>query len=164
MGTFSREELEAAFEHYCAVNDAAFEKGDWSGFAGKFTRDALYVEHAYGRFEGREAIRDWIVKVMAPLPMMDFPMDWHLVDAERGWVVFQCQNRLPHPTDPDGDAFQFPSWTLLHYAGDNLWSYEEDMYNPAEAATVVKAWLDAGGTFAGPEQVPMEHGGNVDLA
>lgn len=158
MGTFSREELEDAFTRYCRSNDEVLASGDWSPWADKFTEDASYVEHAYGRLEGREAIRDWIVKVMAPFPMMDFPMDWHMVDADRGWVVFQCQNRLPHPTDPAGSPFQFPSWTLLHYSGENLWSYEEDMYNAVEAAEVVQAWMAAGGRFAAPEQVEMEHG------
>jgi ketosteroid isomerase-like protein len=138
------------------VNDEASKRGDWSAWAAKFTEDAHYVEHAYGEFRGREAIRDWITRVMAPFPHMDFPMDWHIVDEERGWVVFQCQNRLAHPTDPQGAPFQFPTWTLIRYAGDHLWSYEEDNYNPREAGDVIKAWLAAGGRPATPEQVSMK--------
>jgi hypothetical protein len=83
-------------------------------------------------------------------------MDWHIVDEERGWVVFQCQNRLAHPTDPQGAPFQFPTWTLIRYAGDLLWSYEEDNYNPREAGDVIKAWIEAGGRPATPEQVSMK--------
>ncbi len=156
MGRFSRAELERAFAHYCQVTDEASRRGDWSAWAAKFTEDAHYVEHAYGEFRGREAIRDWITRVMAPFPHMDFPMDWHIVDEERGWVVFQCQNRLAHPTHPQGTPFQFPTWTLIRYAGDRLWSYEEDNYNPREAGDVIKAWLAAGGRLATPEQVSMK--------
>lgn len=155
MGKFTREELEKAFATYVEINDRASAESDWKAWADKFTEDVHYVEHAYGEFHGRETIREWITGVMAPFPHMDFPMDWHIVDEERGWVVFQCQNRLPHPTDPNGEPFQFPSWTLLKYAGDNLWSYEEDNYNPAEAAEVIKAWIEAGGKFLAPESVKM---------
>ena len=32
---------------------------------------------------------------------------------------------------------------MLHYAGDNQWSYEEDAYNPANFEETVRAWIDA---------------------
>lgn len=156
MGDFTRDELERAYAHYCRVNDEASAAEDWDAWAGKFTEDVHYVEHAYGEFHGREAVRDWITRVMAPFPNMDFPMDWHVIDEERGWVIFQCQNRLPHPTDPDGPPFQFPTWTLIRYAGDDLWSYEEDNYNPKEAGDTIKAWLAAGGKLRVREQVKMK--------
>jgi hypothetical protein len=37
--------------------------------------------------------------------------------------------------------YQAANLTKLHYAGDGMWSYEEDAYNPDAMATVVKAWL-----------------------
>ena len=158
MGRFARDELEDAFEKYNQARRQAQKTGDWSVWADRFTEDAHYVEHAYGEFDGREAIREWICKVMAPFPDMTFPQDWIVFDEENGAVVFQCQNRLPHPTDPDGDPFQFPNWTRLVYAGDGLWSSEEDMYNPAKDANdVIKAWIEAGGRFAAEEQVKMKH-------
>jgi hypothetical protein len=30
-----------------------------------------------------------------------------------------------------------------HYAGDGLWSYEEDMYNPNDFGEMIKGWLTA---------------------
>jgi hypothetical protein len=153
---FSREELERGFAHYCRINDEASASHDWSRWADKFTEDVHYVEHAYGEIHGREAVREWMVKVMAPFPHMDFPMDWTIFDPERGWVIFQCQNRLPHPTDPSAQPFQFPTWTLLHYAGDLLWSYEEDNYNPREATDAILAWRSAGGRMLTREQVAMK--------
>jgi len=41
-----------------------------------FTEDADYIEHAFGVFKGRDRIRDWITKVMAPFPHMTVPQDW----------------------------------------------------------------------------------------
>ena len=155
MGAFTREEMEKAFANYCEVNDTASRTGDWATWASKFTVDAHYIEHAYGEFHGRQEIRDWIAGVMAPFPHMTFPMDWHVIDPARGWVIFQCQNRLEHPTDANAEPFQFPTWSLIKYAGNNLWSYEEDNYNPKEAVETVQAWLKAGGRFASREGVKM---------
>jgi len=33
--------------------------------------------------------------------------------------------------------------TVLHYAGDGLFSYEEDAYNPANFGTMIEAWMAA---------------------
>jgi hypothetical protein len=153
----TRDEIELAFAHYCDVREHAIATGDWRRWAALFTEDARYVEHAYGEFRGRQAIADWIVGVMEPFPMMTFPNDWVVYDPEQGFVVFQCQNRLPHPSDPNGAPFQFPTWTKLDYAGNGLWSCEEDVYNPKKAADVIQAWIKAGGKLAARERVKMQH-------
>ena len=71
--------------------------------------------------------------------------------------MFQAQNRLAHPTDPDGEPFQFPTWTRLVYGGDGLWASEEDIYNPArDAPGAIKAWREAGGQFQTAELVKMQ--------
>ncbi len=159
MGKYPREELEAAFAKYNEARDKASRTGDWTIWAACFTEDAHYIEHAYGEFQGREAISDWITGVMAPFPHMTFPQDWVAIDEEQGGIVFQCQNRLAHPTDPDGEPFQFPTWTRLVYGGDGLWASEEDIYNPArDAPKVLKGWIEAGGKFDSPELVKMIHG------
>jgi len=113
MGRFSREELESALHVYNDARDRASITGDWSLWADVFTDDADYIEHAFGVFKGRDQIRAWIVKVMAPFPHMTFPQDWVAYDVEHEAIVFQCQNRLEHPTAPHGTPFQFPSWTRL---------------------------------------------------
>lgn len=160
MAKYSREELVAAFDKYNQARIKAQETGDWSDWSGCFTEDALYIEHAYGEFRGRQAIHEWITDVMAPFPDMTFPQDWVAWDDEQGSIVFQCQNRLPHPTEPDGEPFQFPTWTRLVYAGDGLFSCEEDCYNPVKDANpVIKAWIEAGGRFASKELVKMKHHG-----
>ncbi|VBA58489.1 hypothetical protein LAUMK41_03002 [Mycobacterium attenuatum] len=102
-----------------------------------------------GVFHGREAVRDWIVAVMAPFPHMRFPTDWTAYDEDDDAVVLAIRNLLDHPTDPNGEPFWFPNWTRLCYAGNGLFCSEEDIYNPnRDAPKVVGAWLQAGGRLA----------------
>ncbi len=159
MGRFSLEELKQAFEAYDQTRIRCSETGDWSRYADLFTEDADYYEHAYGDMKGREQIREWIVKVMAPFPHMQFPQDWVVFDEANDAVLLQARNLLPHPTDPEHPGFGFPTWTRLVYAGDGLWSSEEDVYNPArDAGRVLKEWRAAGGKFATSEQVKIKAG------
>jgi hypothetical protein len=158
MGKFSRQQLQDALDIYNRAREESSRTGDWSIWAAVFTEDAQYIEHAFGKFEGRAAIREWITKVMAPFPHMTFPQDWVAFDEEHGAIVFQCQNRLEHPADRNGAPFQFPTWTRLVYAGDGLFASEEDVYNPLrDAGKVVSAWSKAGGKFASPPLVDMQY-------
>jgi len=157
MGPFTLDELKQAFAEYDQVRIRCSESRDWSQYADLFTEDAHYIEHAYGDMHGREVIREWITRVMAPFPHMQFPQDWVVFDEERGAVLLQAQNLLPHPSDPDHPGFGFPTWTRLVYAGDGLWASEEDVYNPArDSGNAIKAWREAGGEFVSTEQVQMK--------
>jgi hypothetical protein len=157
MARVTLDELKEAFEGYDQVRIRCSETGDWSQFADLFVEDAHYIEHAYGEMQGREAIREWIAKVMAPFPHMQFPQNWVVFDEKNSAVVFEVDNLLPHPTDPDHSGFGFASWTRLVYGGEGLWSSEEDVYNPArDAGRVIKAWRAAGGKFVSAEQVEMK--------
>lgn len=142
MGRWSRDELEEAFAHYQEVALAAGTSGDWNLFADLFTEDATYVEHHYGTFGGREAIRTWITTTMGTWPATEmpfFPIEWYVIDEARGWVVCQVWNRMADPGD--GSVHQAYNFTLLKYAGNHRWSYEEDIYNPALFGTVMKGWI-----------------------
>jgi SnoaL-like domain len=142
MGRWTREELELAFDHYQRLALRAGTTGDWDAWADQFTEDATYVEHLFGTFGGREAIRRWIKATMATYPnseMKYFPIDWYVIDEERGWIVAKVWNRMADPGD--GSLHQEYNFTLLKYAGDMQWSYEEDVYNPASFGTMVQGWL-----------------------
>ena len=157
MGKYSREEIQAAFEHYSNVVDECSKTGDWSPFADVFTEDVVYTEHAYGVFNGREEVRRWIIDVMAPFPHMRFPHEWVAYDDDNDAVVVGMMNLFDHPTEP-GVTFWFPNTTRLVYGGNGLFASEEDVYNPArDAADVVGAWLAAGGTMLCEPKVPMKH-------
>ncbi len=146
MGEFTREELEDAARIFNKAHGQSSETGDWSIWAALFTENAHYIEHVYGEFHGRKEIEKWIIDVMAPFPHMTFPWEWHCFDEENDAIVCCVQNTLAHPTDPN-KKFSFPNWTRLIYAGEGLFSYEEDIYNPVHANQVVKEWLEAGGKF-----------------
>lgn len=144
MTRFSRREIEEAFEDYQAKVVEITASGDWAPFADLFTEDAEYVEHLFGRFEGREAIRSWITKTMSRFPgnvMTAFPVEWYVIDEDRGWVVCQIWNEMPDP----GDAKRYRAYnlTVLKYAGDGLWSSEEDVYNPAAFESMITEWTKA---------------------
>lgn len=139
---FTRSELEAAFEAYQADGRRACDTGDWRAWADHFTDDAVYVEHHYGRFDGREAIASWISDAMSVFPgsaMPEFPVEWYVIDEERGWIICKVWNRMADPGD--GSIHQAYNITVLHYAGDGKWSFEEDVYNPASFAEMVTGWI-----------------------
>ncbi len=141
MGKFSRAELEEAFQSYQETALRAGTSGDWREWADQFTEDATYIEHLFGTMGGREAIYNWISKTMARSPndqMKFFPVEWYMIDEEKGWVVFQVWNRMVDPGD--GSLHQEYNFTLLKYAGNNQWSYEEDVYNPKPFGEMIQRW------------------------
>ncbi len=141
MTEFGRDEVEAAYRKFVEVGDS----GDWSAWADLHSEAGRWVEHHLGTFVGREAIRKAILDVMVPVPMMTFPVEWHVIEGNR--VVYYPWQVMPDPAGGDAD-YRFGCVTILEYAGDGLFSYQEDLYNPSEAQAVMKRWLDAGGKFA----------------
>jgi hypothetical protein len=144
MGQFSREELVAAHDRFIEVAARCGESREWREWSEMFTPDAEYLEHTFGHFHGREEIYNWIQPLMNQWPnseMTTFPHDWCVVDEERGWWICQIENRFRDPGD--GSIHQAHNITILHYAGDGMFSYEEDAYNPANFGPMVEAWLAA---------------------
>lgn len=140
---FDAVEVREAWERFVAVGDS----GDWSAWADLHTVDGVWVEHHLGTFHGREAIRGAITSVMAMAPStMSFPVEWVVIDGSR--VVYYPWQVLPHPSG--GEDFRFGCVTILEYAGDGLFSYQEDLYNPAEGEAVFTAWIEAGGVLPSP--------------
>lgn len=142
MGQWSREEIEDAFHQY---EQAVTEIGDtwnWSAYADQFTEDATYVEHAMGNMTGREPIREWIVSTMNMFPgseMPHYPVEWYSIDTDKGWVISKVMNRMKDPGD--GSIHETPVITVLKYAGDGKWSYEEDAYNPMNFLVMVQGYI-----------------------
>lgn len=141
MPAFTREELDAAVRHYNEVSARAGVTHNWDIFADLFTEDATYWEHLYGVRKGRETIRPWIKETMATYPgseMPHFSCDWYVLDEQEGRAVLYLQNQMRDPGD--GSVFSAPNVTILLYAGDNLWSYQEDVYNVDDFANMIGAW------------------------
>ncbi|HLY34653.1 MAG TPA: nuclear transport factor 2 family protein [Jatrophihabitantaceae bacterium] len=141
MGEWNRAELADAFEHYQRHVEDVVKTGEWARFADLFTEDATYVEHVYGTFHGRAEIRDWIVRTMTTFPgssMVGFPPRWSVIDEDRGWIVCEIRNIMADPGD--GSVHEEPNITILRYAGNGLFSNEEDVYNPARYLPMVLTW------------------------
>ena len=141
MSQWSRAEIEEALAIYQAASKKAGETGDWRDWADRFTEDATYVEHFFGTMVGRETIYEWIQSQMSEWPgseMVEFPIEWYIIDEERGWVVCQIWNRMADPGD--GSDHREYNFSLLKYAGDGLWSYEEDIYNPERFLEMVGSY------------------------
>ena len=144
MPSFTRREMEDAFSRYQEVAARAASSGDWGPWADLFTDDAVYVEHVFGEFTGRARILEWISKTMHTPPndrMTSFPIAWYVIDEARGWVLCAIWNQMADPGD--GSLHRAINWSRLTYAGDNRWSGEEDIYNPAEFGTMISAWQKA---------------------
>ncbi|WP_232677363.1 nuclear transport factor 2 family protein [Nocardioides sp. R-C-SC26] len=117
------------------------ETGDWDDFCLNFTEDATYIEHAFGTFTGRDQIREWSVKTMTSFPgsvMTGFPMAWQVVDESTSRLICEVRNLMPDPGD--GTMLEQSNMTIMTYAGDGLFSCEEDIYNPMRFMRMSVKW------------------------
>ena len=173
MSTFTSEEITEAYAAMHRSVAGYAESGEWDDFALHFTPDAEYVEHAFGTFRGREEIRAWAVKTMTGFPgrvMTGFPLAWQVVDIPTARLICEVRNLMPDPGD--GSVHEESNLTIMTYAGDGLFSREEDIYNPMRFASMSVRWawiaqqhgrleadgekyLAAYGGLVGPEKVDM---------
>jgi limonene-1,2-epoxide hydrolase len=136
MTTFSRAEIEAAWRKRMELQD----NNDWEGFGSTFTEDAVYLEHHYGTFRGRKQILAWLVPVMEHCKDWTFPVEWVAIDGNR--VVHKWLNRLPGKR-ADGSYYEFAGITVMVYAGNGMFSFQEDMYNRHETDKLLQEWNEA---------------------
>jgi hypothetical protein len=73
--------------------------------------------------------------------MTSFPIEWYVIDEDKGWIICSVANVMQEPGD--GTDHRESNWTLLEYAGNGQFSYEEDMYNPTEFGEMIKGYLKA---------------------
>ena len=139
--SFAADEIRSAYAAFHRQVEGFVATGDWSGYADLFTEDAEYVEHAMGTFRGREEIRAWSVRTMTTYPgrvMTGFPLAWQVVDEETARLV--CEVRNPMPDPGDGTLLEEPNITIMTYAGEGLFSREEDVYNPLRFHDMAMRW------------------------
>lgn len=140
-GPFGAEEIAEAYAVLHARVQGFADSGDWDGFADLFTEDAVYQEHAFGVFRGRDEIRGWSVRTMTSFPgsvMTGFPLAWQVVDAPTSRLICEVRNLMPDPGD--GSIHEESNLTIMTYAGDGLFSREEDIYNPLNFARMSVRW------------------------
>ena len=116
-------EVEAAFQRFWTVGNL---DENWEAWPALFTADVRYVEHVYGEMRGREAVAKWIRELMVNNRDVHAVLEWYMIRGRR--VVVSMQNRYYHP-DATQAPLDFPGLTVLEYAGDGLFGYEEDYWD-----------------------------------
>jgi len=137
-------ELKREYENFKKVSDECARTADYNAFADLFTEDCTYIEHVFGEMHGREAVRQWIVPLMRQFPnnkMVAYTHDWVHFDEASSQIVFCARTHMADPGD--GKSYTTTNWTRLVYAGNGLFSLEEDIYNPQNFATLIQEWMDA---------------------
>ncbi len=154
MAEHSERELEAleSYRKYVAQRELCV-RGDapWSTIGAWFTEDAVFIDPAWGRVQGRDAIADFFNHSMAGFEGWTFPEEWTVADGDR--VITFWWNRLSGER-PDGSKYQAPAFSVLHYAGNGLFDYELDLMNIAEVHDLLResAWVPGPGlSVPGPD-------------
>ena len=109
----------------------------WSALADFFTEDAVYIDPAWGRVEGRDNIRSFFEKSMAGLTGYGWstPEHWTMVDSHR--LVSQWDQVLGEK--PDGEPWFVAGLSILYYVGDGRFCYSLDMLNMTHIGETMRA-------------------------
>ncbi|MFN2539529.1 MAG: nuclear transport factor 2 family protein [Mycobacteriales bacterium] len=138
--SWSREELEEAFGNHGSTIAGLAGQSDWEPFVQLFVPDVEYVDPMMGTMRGHDEIRTWANAALGTFPgsAMTYPESWHLVDEARGWIVCELRDVMRDPGD--GSLHELSHITVLHYAGDGLFSLERDVYDPAAFISLIESW------------------------
>ena len=122
-----RDEVQALVDRYLDLRER-IEAGDatWIDLAELFTDDAVYIDPAWGRIRGIEEIRSFLVESMRGLDDWRFPVRFASIQGDD--VVIAWRQVLPG-TRSDGRPYEQSGVSLLRYAGDGRFSFEEDLLN-----------------------------------
>jgi len=144
----------ATYARFVALRDEIdLGKQPWARLADFFTEDAAYIDPAWGRVEGREAIRRFFEESMAGLTGHGWstPQNWVMAQGAR--VVSQWDQVLGRRED--GSPWLVPGLSILYYAGDGRFCYSHDMLNMTHVGETMRAmqWRPPG-TFHAPPKHP----------
>jgi ketosteroid isomerase-like protein len=120
-----RDEVEETVRRYVAVRERIDAgEGGWDDLAQFFTDDAVFVDPAWGRIEGLDAIRR--IAFGDAMDGLDwrFPVDFYAIDGDT--VVIKWREVIP---GADGRAYEQSGCSTLIYAGGGRFRYEEDLLN-----------------------------------
>ncbi len=80
-----REEVKETIDRYHELRrriDDGLEPDAFGALAGFYTDDAVYVDGAWGRIEGREAIAHWLVDSMLGMEDWKFPIEFTAIEGD----------------------------------------------------------------------------------
>lgn len=124
-----RDEVQAMVDRYLDLRER-IESGHatWIDLAELFTDDAVYIDPAWGRIQGIDRIREFLMESMRGLEDWRFPVRFAAIDGDD--VVVAWRQILPGQR-PDGRPYEQTGVSLLRYGGDGKLSFEEDLLNMA---------------------------------
>jgi hypothetical protein len=134
-----REEVKSTVDRYHELRrriDEGLEPDAFGALADFYTEDAVYVDGAWGRLEGRATIARWLVDSMVGMEDWKFPVEFTAVEGDD--VVVKWTQIMPR-TRPDGTPYRQSGYSRMIYAGDGRFSYEEDTYNMAHVLEDIEA-------------------------
>lgn len=122
----------------------------WSALGDYFTEDAVYIDSAWGRYEGLPSILRFMTDSMVGLDDWRFPEEWVMADDDR--VISMWWNQLPG-TRADGTPFRVAGLSVLRYAGDGKFDYEYDVFNMQQIAEAIaeSGWRPTARMHSPPE-------------
>lgn len=136
-------EARETYQRYTQTRDR-IDRGElpWGSLSEFFTDDAVFIDPAWGRIEGRDNIREFMRESMLGLEDWSFPEIWTIVDGRR--VVTMWAQRIGK--DADGARHTQPGVSILYYAGDGKFCYELDLLNMAHVNEELRAmhWKPTG--------------------
>jgi ketosteroid isomerase-like protein len=149
------QEATDTYHRFVAVRDEV-DAGHkpWSAIADFFTEDAAYIDPAWGRYEGRANIAEFMEKAMAGLTGHGWstPENWTMTEGPR--LVSQWDQIMGRRED--GTPWKVAGLSILYYAGDGLFCYSHDMLNMQHVNQVLRemGWRPPAG-FNMPPQRPV---------
>ena len=99
--SFPREEVQATVDRYHELRrriDDGLEPNAFGALADFYTEDAVYIDGAWGRLEGREVIANWLVDSMVGMEDWKFPVEFTAIEGND--VVVKWTQILPRSTSP----------------------------------------------------------------
>ena len=119
-------EARETYDRYVKTRDR-IESGElsWDSLADFFTDDAVFIDPAWGRVEGKDEIRKFLSESMLGLEDWTFPERWTMVDGHR--IVTMWEQRIGN--EADGLKNTQPGLSILYYAADGKFCYELDLLN-----------------------------------
>lgn len=148
-----RDEVESAVRRYIEVRDRIVADGrPWSDLAEMFTDDVVYVDPAWGRVEGLDAVRAELLGDAMEGLDWEYPTDFYVIDGDT--VVIKWRQVIP---TSDGRRFEQSGYSTLIYAGGGKFRYEEDLLNMIHVFEDLKAsgWRPPeGSTMTAPPASP----------
>lgn len=148
-----RDEVEAAVKAYVEHREA-LDRGEaeWATIADFFTDEAVFIDAAWGRYEGPAAIAAMMTEAMAGLEDFSYPTDTVAIEGDDVLIAWR---QVAGGLELDGRPVEHTGVSILRYAGDGRFCFEEDLMNVAVVgADLLNAGWEPGPGFTMPPANP----------